>query len=52
MSPGEKDRSAVGLPKYGDPGKGIGLAQDIKKSLLDDLGDLIARVLSREGLGR
>ncbi|MFH1758709.1 MAG: M20 family metallopeptidase [Pseudomonadota bacterium] len=42
MSPGEKDRSAVGLPKYGDPGKGIGLPQDIKKSLLDDLGDLIA----------
>ena len=49
MSPGEKDRSGVGLPKDGKPGKGIGLPQNIKKSLLDDLGDLIARVLSLEG---
>ncbi|MCJ7496118.1 MAG: hypothetical protein MUP68_18080 [Deltaproteobacteria bacterium] len=49
MSPGEKDRSEVGLPKDGNPGKGVGLPQGIKKSLLDDLGDLIARVLSWEG---
>ncbi len=49
MSLGEKDRSEVGLPKDGNPGKGVGLPQGIKKSLLDDLGDLIARVLSLGG---